>query len=46
MGEILITYEKLENPQSGRIEYLSNYTTIQTLISFWINALSASTDSE
>lgn len=46
MGEIVITHEKLKNPHSGSTEYLSNYTSIQTLINFWINAMSASTDYE
>lgn len=46
MGEIVITHEKLENPQSRSTECLSYYNSMQTLIIFWINAMSASTDFE
>lgn len=42
----MITYEKLEKPHSGSIEYLSNNVSVQTLSILWINASSASLDSE
>ena len=41
MGKTVITHEKLEDPESGNTEYLSFYTSMQTLTMFWINAMSA-----
>lgn len=40
MGEIVIAHGKLNNTQSSGSVYPS-YTTVQTLIIFWINAMSA-----
>lgn len=46
MGEIVITHEKLDNPQSRSTECLSYYNFVQTLIIFWLNAMSASKEFE
>lgn len=46
MGKIVITHEKLEEPSCGSVACLPHYTSVQTLITFWINAMSACMDFE